>query len=101
MAKSFITAKSLLSRYRDHYRTRNLKQYLIGNRLQRQWLVQAAAEMGTMPTTEGSLSLKLDLSQIMDGYAGSEHALPTRLYNDVVQLVARSGTGYDSTPADQ
>jgi Tol biopolymer transport system component len=94
---SLDEARALLSRYRDHYRTRNLKQYLIGNRLQRQWLIQAAAEMGMMPTTEGSLSLKLDLSQIMDGYAGSEHALPTKLYNDVLQLVARSGTSYDGT----
>jgi Tol biopolymer transport system component len=94
---SIEEARALLSRYRDHYRVRNVKQYLIGNRLQRQWLIQAAAEMGMMPTTEGSLSLKLDLTQIMDGYAGSEHALPTRLYNDVVQLVARSGTSYDAT----
>lgn len=94
---SLDEARALLSRYRDHYRTRNLKQYLIGNRLQRQWLVQAAAEMGMMPTTEGSLALKLDLSQIIDGYSGSEHALPTPLYRDVIELVARSGTSYDAT----
>jgi Tol biopolymer transport system component len=90
-------ARALLTRYRDHYRTRNVKQYLIGNRQQRQWLVQAAKDVGVMPTTEGSLSLKLDLSQIMDGYSGSEHALPTPLYNDVIQFVARSGTSYDAT----
>lgn len=90
-------ARALLSRYRDHYRTRNLKEYLIGNRRQRQWLIQAAAEMGMMPTTEGSLSLKLDLSQIMDGYAGNEHSLATPIYRDVVELVARSRTSYDAT----
>ncbi|WP_175597344.1 amidohydrolase family protein [Peristeroidobacter soli] len=90
-------ARALLTRYRDHYRTRNVKQYLIGNRQQRQWLIQAAQEFGVMPTTEGSLSLKLDLTQIMDGYSGSEHALPTPLYNDVIQFVARSGTSYDAT----
>ena len=94
---SLDEARALLSRYRDHYRTRNLKQYLIGNRLQRQWLVQAASEMGMMPTTEGSLALKLDLSQIIDGYSGSEHALPTPLYRDVIELVARSRTSYDAT----
>ncbi|HEY0682369.1 MAG TPA: amidohydrolase family protein [Steroidobacter sp.] len=94
---SIDEARALLTRYRDHYRTRNVKQYLIGNRMQRQWLVQAASELGVMPTTEGSLALKLDLSQIMDGYAGSEHALPTPLYNDVIQFVARSGTSYDAT----
>jgi predicted amidohydrolase len=90
-------ARALLRRYRDHYRTHNVKQYLIGNRRERQWLVQAAAELGVMPTTEGSLALKLDLGQIMDGYAGSEHALPTPLYRDVIELVARSGTSYDAT----
>jgi hypothetical protein len=74
-----------------------VKQYLIGNRRQRQWLIQAAAEMGMMPTTEGSLSLKLDLSQVMDGYAGNEHSLATPIYRDVVELVARSRTSYDAT----
>jgi predicted amidohydrolase len=94
---SLDDARALLTRYRDHYRTRNAKQYLIGNRRQRQWLAQAAKELGVMPTTEGSLALKLDLSQIMDGYAGSEHALPTALYRDVIELVARSGAAYDAT----
>ena len=94
---SLQEARALLTRYKDHYRTVNVKQYLIGNRMQRQWLVQAAAEMGVMPTTEGSLSLKLDLGQIMDGFAGSEHALPTSLYRDVVELVARSRSSYDGT----
>jgi Tol biopolymer transport system component/predicted amidohydrolase len=94
---SLQEARALLSRYRDHYRTRNVKQYLIGNRMQRQWIAMAAAEMGVMPTTEGSLSLKLDLTQIMDGFAGSEHALPTALYRDVVELVARSRSSYDGT----
>lgn len=90
-------ARALLSRYRDHYRIRNVKQYLIGNRRQRQWLIQAAAQMGMMPTTEGSLSLKLDLTQIMDGYAGNEHSLGTAIYRDVVQFIAQSKTSYDGT----
>lgn len=94
---SLSDARALLTRYRDHYRTRNVKQYLIGNRRQRQWLVQEAAQMGMMPTTEGSLSLKLDLSQILDGYAGNEHSLATPIYGDVVQLIARSRTSYDGT----
>jgi Tol biopolymer transport system component/predicted amidohydrolase len=94
---SLQEARALLTRYRDHYRTRNVKQYLIGNRRQRQWLVQAAAELGVMPTTEGSLALKLDLTQVLDGYAGNEHALPTPLYRDVIELLARSGTSYDCT----
>ena len=94
---SLDDARALLSRYRDHYRTHNLKEYMIGNRRQRQWLIQAAAEMGMMPTTEGSLALKLDLTQIMDGYSGNEHSLATPLYRDVVEFVARSRTSYDTT----
>lgn len=94
---SLSEARALLSRYRDHYHTPNVKQYLIGNRRQRQWLVQAAAEMGVAPTTEGSLALKQDLTHIIDGYAGSEHALATPIYRDVIELLARSGTAYDTT----
>lgn len=94
---SLDEARALVSRYRDHYRTHNIKQYLIGNRRQREWLVQAAAQLGVMPTTEGSLALKLDLGQIMDGFSGNEHALPTPLYRDVIELVARSRTSYDGT----
>jgi Tol biopolymer transport system component/predicted amidohydrolase len=90
-------ARALVMRNRDYYRIRNAKEYLIGNRRQRQWLVQAAAQLGVMPTTEGSLSLKLDLSQILDGYSGNEHALPTALHRDVIELVARSQTSYDAT----
>ena len=94
---SLDEARALLSRYRDHYRTHNLKEYMIGNRRQREWLIQAAAEMGMMPTTEGSLSLKLDLTQMMDGYSGNEHSLATPIYRDVVEFVARSRTSYDTT----
>jgi Tol biopolymer transport system component len=94
---SLDEARALLRRFTDHYRTRNVKQYLIGNRRQRQWLVQAAKEAGVMPTTEGSLSLKLDLSQIIDGFSGSEHALVAPAYRDVIEFVARSRTSYDGT----
>ena len=94
---SLDEARALLSRYRDHYRTHNVKEYMIGNRRQREWLIQAAAEMGMMPTTEGSLSLKLDLTQIMDGYSGNEHSLATPIYRDVIELLARSRTSYDTT----
>ena len=36
----------------------------------------AAREQGILPTTEGSHNPKLILTQILDGYAGNEHALP-------------------------
>lgn len=94
---SLEDARALVRRYRDFYGTRNLKQYLIGDREQRQWLIQAAGQEGLMPTTEGSLSFKLMLSQLLDGYAANEHAWPTPLYRDMITLIARSGTGADGT----
>ncbi|HKZ72743.1 MAG TPA: amidohydrolase family protein [Steroidobacteraceae bacterium] len=88
----------VLSRYTRHYRTYNLKEYRTGNRRVRQWIAEAARELGVTPTTEGALSLKLDLTQIMDGFAGSEHALPAvPLYDDVVQLLAKTRTSYTLT----
>ena len=45
-----------------------------------------------MPTTEGGLDLKLDLTHVIDGFHGNEHTLPiTPLYKDVLQIFAQSG----------
>jgi len=88
----------VLKRYRDHYRTFNSKMYRTGNRRVRQWVAMAASELGMMPTAEGALALKLDLSQIVDGFVGQEHALPAApLHDDIVTLMARSGVSYTTT----
>jgi hypothetical protein len=50
-----------------------------------------------MPTTEGALDYRYDLTMALDGYPGQEHALPiTPLYKDVVQLY--SDIGIINTP---
>ena len=91
-------ALGVLRRYKDHYRVRNLKAYIAGNRKQRQWLVQAAKELGLMPTTEGALDMKLDMTHVIDGFSGNEHNFPVLdLHRDVVEMVARSGIGYTPT----
>lgn len=90
-------ADAVVSRYASHYRTGNLKEYRVGNRRARQWVAQAARDQGVVPTTEGALSMKLDLTQILDGYAGNEHALVDPLFDDVVQLVARTRVSYTLT----
>ncbi len=96
--KNVKEAKGVISRYKNHYRTRNLKSYVVGNRKQRQLMVQAAHQLQMMPTTEGGLDLKLDLTHVLDGFSGNEHSLPiVPLYKDVVELVARSGIGYTPT----
>lgn len=84
--------KGVLTKYRKYYDTHNIKSYIVGNRKQRQFMVEAAKELEMMPTTEGGLDLKLDLTHVIDGFHGNEHTLPiTPLYKDVIQLFAQSG----------
>ena len=65
--------------------------YLVGNRQQRQWVIMAAKELKLMPTTEGGLDFKLNMTQLLDGYPGHEHSFPIYpLYEDVIQTVAQS-----------
>lgn len=88
----------VLDRYRDFYRLSNIKLYRTGNREVREWVAESAREHGLRVTTEGANSDKLDLTQVQDGVSGSEHALQmTPLYDDVVQLMARSGVSYNTT----
>ncbi|MCC7054281.1 MAG: serine hydrolase [Gemmatimonadaceae bacterium] len=95
--QSLDDARRELRRYRDEYGTAYLKSYLTGSRQQRQWLVEAARELGLMPTTEGGADGKEDLTHIMDGFSGLEHAIPEApIHDDVVQLMAR--TGITNTP---
>ncbi len=86
-------AEDVLKRYRDEYRTRNIKSYMVGDRAQRQYMVEAAKALGMMPTTEGASDLSLNLTHALDGFSGNEHALPVSpLREDVVQLFAQSRT---------
>lgn len=90
--QSVEEVKGVLTKYKKYYGTHNIKSYIVGNRKQRQYMVQAAKELEMMPTTEGGLDLKLDLTHVLDGFHGNEHTLPiTPLYKDVVQLFAQSG----------
>ena len=96
--QSLDDAKGVVSRYKRFYRTPYLKSYLVGNRKQRQWMVMACKSEGVMPTTEGGLDTKLDLSHMLDGFSGNEHSMPiTPLYKDVVELTAKSGVFYTPT----
>ena len=96
--QSLDEARDVLRRYSKYWDTKTIKQYMAGNRQQRQWIVMAAREQQLMPTLEGGLDLKLNLTQIIDGYSGLEHSLPiVPLYKDVVQLVAQSGIVYTPT----
>ncbi len=86
-------AVSVLKRYSQYYGTNTLKMYMAGNRQQRQWIVQAARILGIMPTTEGGLDYKLDMTHVEDGYSGVEHALPiVPKFEDVVKFFKAAGT---------
>ncbi|MCR9153384.1 MAG: amidohydrolase family protein [Bacteroidetes bacterium] len=91
--KSLDHARDVLKQYSEYYDTKTIKMYLTGNRQQRQWIIMACKELGLKPTTEGGLDYKLNMTQIMDGYPGHEHALPiTPIQEDVVQFIAQSKT---------
>lgn len=84
-------ARDVLKQYSEYYNTKTIKMYLVGNRQQRQWVIMAAKELKLMPTTEGGLDFKLNMTQLQDGYPGHEHSLPIYpIYKDVVQSIAES-----------
>ena len=96
--QSYEATHAYLKRYADHYRTKNLKAYVVGNRKQRQWLVKASKALGLMPTTEGSGDLMLNLTHAIDGMHGNEHNFSiTPIYKDVIELHVQTQTAYTPT----
>jgi hypothetical protein len=86
-------ARNVLRRYSDYYDTKTFKMYMSGNRRQRQWLIMASRELSLMPTTEGGLDYRLDMTHAMDGYPGIEHNMPIiPAYSDVIELFKTSQT---------
>ena len=96
--KDLDHARHTLRRYSDYYDTKTIKMYAAGNREQRQWIIEAARELGLMPTTEGALDTKVNMTMAIDGYSGVEHNMPGfPMYADMVELVARSQMAYTPT----
>jgi Tol biopolymer transport system component len=95
--KDLEQARTILKKYATYYDTKTLKMYMTGNRQQRQWVIMAARELGLMPTTEGGLDFKLNITHGVDGYPGIEHTLPiTPKYNDVFEWY--KGTQVTNSP---
>lgn len=91
-------AFAFIRRYKEAYGTNTIKQYVAGDRIVRQWILEAGREYGITATIEGSLDMKLNLTQMADGYSGQEHSFPMQpLYRDVVEFVARTKTFYTPT----
>jgi imidazolonepropionase-like amidohydrolase len=91
-------AEAVIRRYKEYYRTNLVKSYLVGDRRQRQFVVEACEKLHMMPTTEGGADMPLDLTHVIDGFGGNEHQFPVApLFKDVVTLVAQSGIYYTPT----
>ncbi|HYC49697.1 MAG TPA: amidohydrolase family protein [Gemmatimonadaceae bacterium] len=91
-------ARRVMRRYSEYYDTKTLKMYVGGNRQQRQWILMAAREQQIMPTTEGALDTRYDMTMAIDGYPGQEHSIPVfPIYKDVVSLFAQTGIAYTPT----
>ena len=82
-------ASNILRQYSKYYNTKYIKMYLSGPRNVRQWIIKAAKEQGLMPTTEGGLNYKINITNLLDGYPGHEHSIPVfPLYKDVYKTIA-------------
>ena len=91
-------SREVVKRYAEFFETQTIKQYLAGNRRTRQLVVMATLEMGLTPTTEGAGDFKMSLTEMLDGYAGHEHAYEIfPLHKDVALLSAASGITYTPT----
>ncbi|MBX9783713.1 MAG: amidohydrolase family protein [Chitinophagaceae bacterium] len=96
--KDLDQTRNVLKQYSKYYNTQYIKMYLVGNRQMRQWVIMAAKEQKLMPTTEGGLDFKLNMTNLFDGYPGHEHAIPVfPLYNDVTRTVGESKMTYTPT----
>ena len=91
-------ARNALKRYADYFDTKTIKMYVAAARKGRQHIIMAARELGLMPTTEGSLNIRQNLTETVDGYPGLEHSIPIFLvYGDYVKLFAETGRVYTPT----
>jgi imidazolonepropionase-like amidohydrolase/Tol biopolymer transport system component len=76
----------------------SVKSYNQPRRDQRQKVLQAARELGMLVVPEGGSLFQHNMTMVVDGHTGIEHAIPVpRVYEDVLQLWSRSGTGYTPT----
>jgi len=76
----------------------SVKSYNQLRRDSRQWIIEAARQEHMLVVPEGGSMLQQNLTMILDGHTGIEHALPVApLYNDVLTLLGRSKTGYTPT----
>ncbi|MFQ5718607.1 MAG: amidohydrolase family protein [Acidobacteriota bacterium] len=76
----------------------SVKSYQQPRRDQRQQVIAAGRKLGIMVVPEGGAKFSHNMTEIVDGHTGIEHALSlARGYEDVKQLWSASSTGYTPT----
>ena len=76
----------------------SVKSYQQPRRDQRQQVIAAGRELGMMVVPEGGAKFQHNMTEIVDGHTGIEHAISiARGYKDVEQLWSASETGYTPT----
>jgi Tol biopolymer transport system component len=87
-------ADELVRRYSQFYDSHMLKERGVGGRERRQWVAEAAFREKL--TLVGHWQDGL-ISQVLDGYSGIEHSSFVPWYDDMLHLLASSGTVYTPT----
>lgn len=76
----------------------SVKSYQHPRRDQRQMVIEAGRELGIMVVPEGGAKFEHNMTEIVDGHTGIEHAIPlARAYDDVKQLWSKTTVGYTPT----
>lgn len=76
----------------------SVKSYNQPRREQRQQVLEAARQTGMMVVPEGGSLFQHNMSMVIDGHTGIEHALPVaNVYEDVLQLWSQTKVGYTPT----
>ncbi|WP_144393365.1 amidohydrolase family protein [Pleionea sediminis] len=76
----------------------SVKSYNQPRRDQRQQVIAAGNELGIMVVPEGGAKFYANMTQVIDGHTGIEHALPiSKGYDDVKQLWSQTESGYSPT----
>lgn len=76
----------------------SVKSYNQPRREQRQQILEAARQTGMMVVPEGGSLFQHNMTMVVDGHTGVEHALPVeKVYDDVKQLWSQTKVGYTPT----
>lgn len=76
----------------------SVKSYNQPRREQRQEILEAGRQTGMMVVPEGGSLFELNMTMVVDGHTGVEHAIPVaHAYDDVKQLWGRTQVGYTPT----